>query len=219
MQSGVQVVGVLEVQDVGVLELQSAGQDVGGLEQQEEPSVMRVLNPQNVVELAPELLGAPLCPDSRPVTDSHQYAFLVNADTSAEAQDLELSIEEMLIRLDEFCAMMDMIRSETSLIIDDRIPAIECRVEEMSKIYCQVEKLEAFVKMVGHHVSYLEEELIRAERDHLSFPHTVKKMLAGDYLPTFLQKNSKPQSTYELPALYRTEDYFSASCKYKRTLD
>ncbi|CAJ0941190.1 unnamed protein product [Ranitomeya imitator] len=103
------------------------------------------------------------------------------------AQDLETSVEEMLIRLDEFCAMMDMIRSETSLIIDDRIPEIERRAEEMSKIYRQVEKLEAFVKMVGHHVSYLEEELIRAERDHLSFPHTVKKLLTGDYLPMFLQ--------------------------------
>ncbi|XP_069606984.1 breast carcinoma-amplified sequence 4 isoform X2 [Ranitomeya imitator] len=202
-ESGVQDVGVLVqesagqevgvivqqsgVQDVGVLGQLSAGQDVGVIEQQEESHVIRAQNLQKMAELAPELLESPLCPASRPVTDSHQYAFLVNADTSAEAQDLETSVEEMLIRLDEFCAMMDMIRSETSLIIDDRIPEIERRAEEMSKIYRQVEKLEAFVKMVGHHVSYLEEELIRAERDHLSFPHTVKKLLTGDYLPTFLQ--------------------------------
>ncbi|KAG8567429.1 hypothetical protein GDO81_013620 [Engystomops pustulosus] len=46
--------------------------------------------------------------------------------------------------------------------------------------------LQAFVKMVGHHVSYMEEELNRAEKDHLSFPHTLNRFLAGAYLPVFL---------------------------------
>ncbi|XP_044154000.1 breast carcinoma-amplified sequence 4 [Bufo gargarizans] len=133
------------------------------------------------------MLGAPCPSESRSETDGHQYATLVNADTSAEAQDLELSIEEMLIRLDEFCAMMDRIRSETSLILDDRIPAIKLRVEEMNKIYCQVEKLESFVKMVRHHVSYLEEELIRAESDNMSFPRAISRVLAGAILPVFRQ--------------------------------
>ncbi|KAG9461211.1 hypothetical protein GDO78_017674, partial [Eleutherodactylus coqui] len=108
------------------------------------------------------------------------------------AGDLETSVEEMLIRLDEFCAMMDMIRSETSLILDERIPEIRLRAEEMSMIYRQVEKLEAFVKMVAHHVSYLEEELIRAERDHLSFPRAVRSLLGGAYLPEFLQVSLLP---------------------------
>ncbi|XP_066442903.1 breast carcinoma-amplified sequence 4 isoform X2 [Eleutherodactylus coqui] len=125
----------------------------------------------------------------------------------------------MLIRLDEFCAMMDMIRSETSLILDERIPEIRLRAEEMSKIYRQVEKLEAFVKMVAHHVSYLEEELIRAERDHLSLPRAVRSLLGGAYLPEFLQKPSKQRRAYELPALYRTEDYFPASCKSKKSIN
>ncbi|XP_075702921.1 breast carcinoma-amplified sequence 4 isoform X1 [Rhinoderma darwinii] len=134
-------------------------------------------------------------------------------DAAEYSDDLEGSIEEMLIRLDEFCAMMDMIRSETSLILEDRIPAIKFRVEEMNKIYCRVEKIEAFVKMVGYHVSYMEEEVIRAERDNLSFPQAVNRFLAGAPLPSFLRKNSKPHSAYQLPALYRTEDYFPASCK------
>ncbi|XP_075702922.1 breast carcinoma-amplified sequence 4 isoform X2 [Rhinoderma darwinii] len=100
-------------------------------------------------------------------------------DAAEYSDDLEGSIEEMLIRLDEFCAMMDM----------------------------------AFVKMVGYHVSYMEEEVIRAERDNLSFPQAVNRFLAGAPLPSFLRKNSKPHSAYQLPALYRTEDYFPASCK------
>ncbi|CAN2389851.1 Biogenesis of lysosome-related organelles complex 1 subunit 4 [Pristimantis euphronides] len=121
----------------------------------------------------------------------------------------------MLIRLDEFCAMMDMIRSETSLILDEQIPEIKLRAEEMTKIYSQVERLEAFVKMVAHHVSYLEEQLIGAERDHLSFPLTVRSILAGAPLPGILRRNSNQRGAYELPALYRTEDYFPTSCKYK----
>ncbi|XP_069809049.1 breast carcinoma-amplified sequence 4 isoform X3 [Dendropsophus ebraccatus] len=119
----------------------------------------------------------------------------------------------MLVRLDEFCAMMDMIRSETSLILDDRIPAIKLRAEEMNKVYSQVDKLEAFVKMVGHHVCYLEEELVQAERHHASFPGAISRILAEVPIPSFLRKITRVPSSYELPALYRTEDHFPASCK------
>ncbi|XP_069809048.1 breast carcinoma-amplified sequence 4 isoform X2 [Dendropsophus ebraccatus] len=129
------------------------------------------------------------------------------------ARDLEVSVDEMLVRLDEFCAMMDMIRSETSLILDDRIPAIKLRAEEMNKVYSQVDKLEAFVKMVGHHVCYLEEELVQAERHHASFPGAISRILAEVPIPSFLRKITRVPSSYELPALYRTEDHFPASCK------
>ncbi|XP_063815029.1 breast carcinoma-amplified sequence 4 isoform X2 [Pseudophryne corroboree] len=140
---------------------------------------------QNQQQVLREVPGEDHQQQRSAVTDSQHYAQLFTADASKEAQDLENSIEEMLIRLDEFCAMMDMIRNETSLILEEEMPAIELRVEEMNRIYCRVNKLEAFVKMVGHHVSFLEEEVIRAERNRLSFPRAVNRILAGAPIPTF----------------------------------
>ncbi|XP_053309471.1 breast carcinoma-amplified sequence 4 isoform X2 [Spea bombifrons] len=126
-----------------------------------------------------------------------------------EMEDLENSIEDMLVRLDEFCAMMDMIRNETSHILEEKIPALTIKVEEMNKIYSRVDKLEAFVKMVGHHVTFLEEEVAQAESDHLSFPQALNRMIQGAPIPLLLRKKaSKPPKSYELPKLYRTEDYF-----------
>ncbi|XP_053309470.1 breast carcinoma-amplified sequence 4 isoform X1 [Spea bombifrons] len=143
------------------------------------------------------------------VSDSRQYAQLLAADSGAEMEDLENSIEDMLVRLDEFCAMMDMIRNETSHILEEKIPALTIKVEEMNKIYSRVDKLEAFVKMVGHHVTFLEEEVAQAESDHLSFPQALNRMIQGAPIPLLLRKKaSKPPKSYELPKLYRTEDYF-----------
>ncbi|XP_053548915.1 breast carcinoma-amplified sequence 4 isoform X2 [Bombina bombina] len=120
-----------------------------------------------------------------------QYAQLLTGDTTAE------------------------IRNETSHILEDKIPALKCRVEEMNRIYSKIDKLEAFVKMVGHNVAFLEEEVTQAEGDHLSFPQAVSRMLHGAPISLFLRKNISKKS-YELPKLYRTEEYFSVGCSYPK---
>ncbi|XP_063281751.1 breast carcinoma-amplified sequence 4 isoform X3 [Pelobates fuscus] len=143
------------------------------------------------------------------VPGSQHHAQLLTAYSSTEVQHLENSIEEMLIRLDEFCAMMDIIRKESSQILEEKIPAIKLRVEEMNRIYSRVDKLEAFVKMVGHHVTFMEEEVTQAESESLSFPQTLNRIFRGASVPTFLRKTtSTKQRSYELPKLYRTEEYF-----------
>ncbi|XP_068120377.1 breast carcinoma-amplified sequence 4 isoform X2 [Hyperolius riggenbachi] len=149
--------------------------------QQEEVAVFCTMqNHQAMPDLSPVTEETPA------LSDSQRYAQLFTADTCPEAQGLENVIEEMLIRLDEFCAMMDMVRSETSLILEDKIPSVKSQVEEMNEIYGRVNKLEAFVKMVAHHVSFLEEEVTRAERDHMSLPQSFNRILAGASLPPFL---------------------------------
>ncbi|XP_058535649.1 breast carcinoma-amplified sequence 4 isoform X2 [Ochotona princeps] len=67
----------------------------------------------------------------------------------------------------------------------------------------------AFVKMVGHHVAFLEAHVLQAERDHGAFPQALWRWLGTTGLPSF--RNKAPASappTYELPTLYRTEHYF-----------
>ncbi|CAI5778277.1 Uncharacterized protein PODLI_1B035924 [Podarcis lilfordi] len=126
-----------------------------------------------------------------------------------EVKEIEESIEEMLIRLDEFCGMTDLIRSNTSQLLDEAIPLIKAKVIEMNSIYTKVDKLEAFVKMAGHHVSFLEEQVLKAEKAHAIFPYTVQKLFGSVATPSFKKKHATAsQHTYSLPELYRTEDYF-----------
>uniref|UniRef100_A0A670XTD9 Breast carcinoma amplified sequence 4 n=1 Tax=Pseudonaja textilis TaxID=8673 RepID=A0A670XTD9_PSETE len=59
-----------------------------------------------------------------------------------QMKEIEECIEEMLIRLDEFCAMTDMIRSDTSNLLEEMIPFIKAKVSEMNNVYTKVDKLE-----------------------------------------------------------------------------
>nr|XP_028591041.1 breast carcinoma-amplified sequence 4 isoform X6 [Podarcis muralis] len=44
---------------------------------------------------------------------------------------------------------------------------------------------EAFVKMAGHHVSFLEEQVLEAEKAHAIFPYTVQKLFGSVATPSF----------------------------------
>ncbi|XP_058988815.1 breast carcinoma-amplified sequence 4 isoform X3 [Mustela lutreola] len=93
---------------------------------------------------------------------ARELALFLTPEPGAEAKEVEETIEGMLLRLEEFCSLTDMIRSDTSQILEENIPLLQAKVTEMRGIYAKVNQLE--------------------------------KPLAA---PAF-----------ELPALYRTEDYF-----------
>ncbi|XP_005866285.1 PREDICTED: breast carcinoma-amplified sequence 4 [Myotis brandtii] len=130
------------------------------------------------------------------------------------AKEVEETIEGMLLRLEEFCSLADMIRSDTSQILEENIPLLKAKVMEMRGIYAKVDRLEAFVKMVGHHVSFLEDHVLRAERRHGAFSQALRRWgwPGSGGLPSFRNNLSRPASPlFELPALYRTEDYSPAT--------
>nr|XP_038022316.1 breast carcinoma-amplified sequence 4 isoform X3 [Anas platyrhynchos] len=112
----------------------------------------------------------------------------------SEVAALEEAVEELLGQLEAFCGLTEAIRSDTSEILEETIPLI---------------KDKAFVKMVAHHVSFLEEQVLEAEKSHGTFLNAVCKLFQCATIPSF--KNSRPPSvahSYDLPKLYRTEDYF-----------
>ncbi|XP_065422070.1 breast carcinoma-amplified sequence 4 isoform X2 [Chrysemys picta bellii] len=140
--------------------------------------------------------------------ESGAQRFALCLPPGEEVKEVEETIEEMLIRLDEFCGMTDVIRSDTSQILDETIPLIKAKVVEMNNIYAKIDKLEAFVKMVGCHVSFLEEQVLQAEGNHSTVFHAVRKLLQSAAIPSFKNHTPAAQHTYDLPKLYRTEDYF-----------
>ncbi|KAM6113088.1 breast carcinoma-amplified sequence 4 [Pterocles gutturalis] len=68
------------------------------------------------------------------------------------------------------------IRSHTSEILDETILLIKAKVIEMNHISAKHDKLEAFVKMVAHHVSFGEKQVLEAEESHGTFLNTVCKL-------------------------------------------
>ncbi|PNI59620.1 BCAS4 isoform 5, partial [Pan troglodytes] len=95
---------------------------------------------------------------------ARELALFLTPEPGAEAKEVEETIEGMLLRLEEFCSLADLIRSDTSQILEENIPVLKAKLTEMRGIYAKVDRLE---------------------------------------------KSPAPVPvTYELPTLYRTEDYF-----------
>ncbi|XP_001375276.3 biogenesis of lysosome-related organelles complex 1 subunit 4 isoform X1 [Monodelphis domestica] len=132
-----------------------------------------------------------------------------------EMEALDKSLEDLLTRVDEFVGMLDMIRSDSSQVVNESVPHIHTKATEMSEIYRKIDKLEAFVKMIGSHVTKMEEQVTKAEAELGTFPNTLKKFLHTINVPSFLNKSystKQQQTVYEPPILFRTEDYFPC-CK------
>uniref|UniRef100_A0A803TVE0 Biogenesis of lysosomal organelles complex 1 subunit 4 n=1 Tax=Anolis carolinensis TaxID=28377 RepID=A0A803TVE0_ANOCA len=128
-----------------------------------------------------------------------------------QIETLDKGLEDLLTRVDEFVGMLDMIRSDSSQVVNENVPHIHAKAVEMRQLYRKIDKLEAFVKMVGNSVSGMEEQITKAESDLGTFPNTFKKLLHTINVPSFLNKSSSSRqnsASYEPSDLFKTEDYF-----------
>ncbi|XP_018553531.1 biogenesis of lysosome-related organelles complex 1 subunit 4 [Lates calcarifer] len=143
------------------------------------------------------------------------YSSYIRATAGEEILCLEKSLEEMLTRVDEFVGMLDMIRNDTSQIVSENLPQIQQKSDEMRQIYKRIDKLEAFVKMVGANVSAMEEQVTQAEGELGTLPGAFKKILRTMSVPGFLNKPASPRrpaphQRQEIPSVFLTDDYFTS---------
>ncbi|TSK28285.1 Asparagine synthetase [glutamine-hydrolyzing] [Bagarius yarrelli] len=144
------------------------------------------------------------------------YSSYIRADAGQEISCLEKSLEEMLVRVDEFVGMLDMIRNDTSQMVNVSLPQIHRKAEDMRQIYRKIDKLEAFVKMVAANVDVMEEQVIEAEGEARTLPGAFKKIFRTMNVSGFLNKPSspkraaQPQQHQEIPPVFRTDDFFPA---------
>nr|XP_036862186.1 breast carcinoma-amplified sequence 4 isoform X6 [Manis javanica] len=130
---------------------------------------------------------------------ARELALFLTPEPGAEAKAVEETVEVMLLRLEEFCSLTDLIRSDTSQILEEHIPVLKAKVMEMRGIYAKVDQLEAFVKMVGHHVSFLEAHVLQAERDHGAFLQVLRRWLGPTGLSSFKNGLHSPPSLGKTP--------------------
>ncbi|XP_035651442.1 biogenesis of lysosome-related organelles complex 1 subunit 4-like [Oncorhynchus keta] len=141
---------------------------------------------------------------------SLSYSSYIRDTAGDEILGLEKSLEEMLTRVDEFVGMLDMIRNDTSQIVNENLPQIHRKSEEMRQIYRKIDKLDVFVKMVGANVNVMEEHVTQAEKEQGTLPDAFRKIFRTISVPRFLNKPASPsmQQHQELPPVLRTDDYF-----------
>ncbi|RXN01187.1 Biogenesis of lysosome-related organelles complex 1 subunit 4 [Acipenser ruthenus] len=97
--------------------------------------------------------------------------------------------------------------------VGEDVESLEKSLEEMlTRVDEFVGMLDmAFVKMVGHNVTVMEEQVTQAESDLGTFPSAFKKIFRTIAVPAFLNKTtSRQQPQQEPPPVFRTEDYFSS---------
>ncbi|XP_029808370.1 biogenesis of lysosome-related organelles complex 1 subunit 4, partial [Suricata suricatta] len=116
-----------------------------------------------------------------------------------------------LTRVDEFVGMLDMLRGDSSHVVSEGVPRIYAKATEMRQVYGKIDRLEAFVAMIGASVARMEEQVARAEAELGAFPSAFRKLLHTIAAPSFFNKapsgRARP-SGYEPPVLFRTEDHF-----------
>ncbi|XP_022104326.1 biogenesis of lysosome-related organelles complex 1 subunit 4-like [Acanthaster planci] len=138
------------------------------------------------------------------------YAEYVLVDPQREKQQLDEKIEEMLTRLDEFCAVVDMIRTDSSLSLNRSLPGIHAKAQEIRGIFQRIDRLEEFVSVVRDNVAAMEEEVNEVEREQGTL-HSIKNLLST--LPVFTTKRSsgpKPPKKFTPLEIFKTSDYIKA---------
>ncbi|XP_056154651.1 biogenesis of lysosome-related organelles complex 1 subunit 4 [Lampris incognitus] len=147
---------------------------------------------------------------------AQEYSSYIRATAGEEILCLEKSLEDMLTRVDEFVGMLDMIRNDTSQIVNESLPQIQQKSDEMRQIYRRIDKLEAFVKMVSANVSAMEEQVTQAEGELGTLPGALKKILRTMSVPGFLNKPASPRRPAShqrhdiIPSVFQTDDYFTS---------
>nr|XP_004656042.1 biogenesis of lysosome-related organelles complex 1 subunit 4 [Jaculus jaculus] len=146
----------------------------------------------------------------RRTASGYAACLLPGVGTLPEVEALDASLEDLLTRVDEFVGMLDMIRGDSSLVVNEGVPRIYAKAAEMRRIYSKIDGLEAFVRMVGRSVAEMEEQVTRAEADLGTYPRAFQRLLHTISVPALFSKSPTRQqrAAYKPPVLFRTEDYF-----------
>ncbi|XP_036915792.1 breast carcinoma-amplified sequence 4 isoform X2 [Sturnira hondurensis] len=101
--------------------------------------------PDSLRRLDPTALPMLLLDRDRPEpmrSEAHELALFLTPKPGAEAKEVEETMEGLLLGLEEFCTLTDVIRSNTSQILEEDIPLLTAKVMEVRGIYTKVDQLE-----------------------------------------------------------------------------
>ncbi|OAD60328.1 Protein cappuccino like protein [Eufriesea mexicana] len=137
------------------------------------------------------------------------YANYLKIDLSSQMKNFHETIEDVMMRLEEFQSIIEMVQSENSQCIDHHIPRLQSMQQEVVNLSRRIDALEHVIAMVNVNLATLEAAVDNAEAE-LGVSDRLFGML--NRLP-FFKKTQEPVvpnklPTYEPPTIYKTNDYF-----------
>ena len=140
------------------------------------------------------------------------YANYAKLDLSHQMKSFHDSIEDVMIRLEEFQSIIEMVQSESIQSTDQHIPKLQDMQQAVSNLCRRIDALEHVIAMANVNLTTLEAAVDNAEAEL-----GISDRLFGMLNPlSFFKKSQEPViprnqlATYELPTIYRTTDYFKS---------
>ena len=147
--------------------------------------------------------------DNKPSLTNFDYtlwseiALLLNVNTEGTTSTVNKGIEtDLLTRLDELHGMLDMIKSDSFVLVNEFIPTMHSKMKELRPIFNQIDLLENFTETVKNDITAVERDLNSA--DSYSSLQVLKKVFSG--MSLFGSKKVASKS-YEPPTLFKTSDF------------
>ncbi|ESO90264.1 hypothetical protein LOTGIDRAFT_233804 [Lottia gigantea] len=138
---------------------------------------------------------------------AEDYRNYLNFDITKEQSKYYESIEGMLTKLEEFCGLVDLIRSDTNLCLNTTLPKIQEKCIEMRHVFDRINKLVQFVEVVKRDVNIIEEKVTQAEKDvGDSIGSGLIKKLSS--IVGSKKSKEKKKVEYEEPLIFNTDQYF-----------
>ncbi|CAM1331746.1 BCAS4 (predicted) [Pycnogonum litorale] len=136
---------------------------------------------------------------------TRNYSDFLTVDTSKQKEAVHELVDDFLMRLDEFCNILDIVQGDSTMCLQNTVPEIYEKSLQLENIYEKIDNLENFLSMVRKNVDAMEEKVTQAEQD-LGATGTFKKMFTSLYKTT--PKISSPVKEYEAPEIFVCDNLF-----------
>lgn len=146
------------------------------------------------------------------------FKSFLTVDVSKQKEEIDTLISGILAKLEEFCQVIENIRTESKDMLFTIAPVLHERCMETKPLFQQIDELERFIAVVHNAVEDAENKVKIAEKELGS--KNIKKILHNVPVPKFLQRKKEIQPylkkevqgrDYEKPIGFKTDHYFEPS--------
>ncbi|XP_053675710.1 biogenesis of lysosome-related organelles complex 1 subunit 4 [Anopheles nili] len=145
---------------------------------------------------------------------AHDYSgYFKASNLDQELKPITVGIDRMMLRLEEFENLLEIVKAESSVALQQNIPKMLALKPELDNLCDRVAKLEQFVTMVSKNLDAVEKQVQIAEEE-LDIPDkTINVLLKslnifGKPKQTERLTNRNASGAYEPVAVFKTEQYF-----------
>lgn len=139
------------------------------------------------------------------------YANYAKLDLSNQMKTFHDTIEDLMMRLEEFQSIIEMVQFESTPCVEQHVPKLQEMQQEVSKLCKRIEALEHVIAMANVNLTTLEAAVDNAEAEL-----GISDRLFGMLNPlSFFKKSHEPVvsnklTVFEPPTIYKTNDYFTS---------